>query len=57
MDEIPLALIINWDQTEINYVPVEFWTMEIEGMENVEKLEEMTLLFAGSMTGDSYLPN
>ena len=41
MDEIPLALIINWDQTEINYVPVEFWAMEIEGMESVEKLEKI----------------
>ena len=41
MDEIPLALIINWDQTEINYVPVEFWTMEIEGTESVEKLEKI----------------
>ena len=35
-DEIPLALIINWDQTGINYVPVGSWTMEVEGTKRVE---------------------
>ena len=28
MEEIPHDLIINWDQTGINYVPVSQWTME-----------------------------
>ena len=28
MDEIPAQLIVNWDQTGINYVPVSNWTME-----------------------------
>ena len=66
MDEIPQAVIINWNQTGINtYVPVGSWTMEIEGAESVEKLkiigiddkEEMTALFAGSMKGTFTSPN
>ena len=31
MDEIPLAIVINWDHTAINYVPVSSWTIEKEG--------------------------
>ena len=30
-EDIPYDLIINWDQTGINYVPVGSWTMEKEG--------------------------
>ena len=62
MDEIPPALIINWDQTGINYVPVGSWTMEVEGTKRVEMIgkddkqqQQMTALLAGSMTGD-FLP-
>ena len=36
LDEILPALIINWDQTGINYVPVLSWTMEVEGSKRVE---------------------
>ena len=32
MMEIPGSLVINWDQTGIQYVPVSQWTMEREGM-------------------------
>ena len=28
MDEIPPELIINFDQTALNYVPVSHWTMD-----------------------------
>ena len=28
MEEIPFSLIINWDQTAINYIPMSLWTME-----------------------------
>ena len=28
MEEIPFSLIINWDQTVINYIPLISWTME-----------------------------
>ena len=59
MDEIPPALIINWDQTGINYVPIRSWTMEVKGTKRVEIIgkdkQQMTALFAGSMTGD-FLP-
>ena len=36
LDEIPLQLIINWDQTAIYYVPVGSWTMELEGAKRVK---------------------
>jgi len=28
LDEIPSALVINWDQTAIQYMPTSSWTME-----------------------------
>ena len=36
MMEIPGSLVINWDQTGIQYVPVSQWTMEREGMKWIE---------------------
>ena len=30
MDEIPGELIINWDQTGVNYIPVASWTMLLQ---------------------------
>lgn len=36
LDEIPPALVINWDQTAIQYVPTSSWTMEEEGARRVE---------------------
>ena len=36
MDEIPYELILNFDQTGLNYVPVTHWTMEKEGAKRVE---------------------
>ena len=58
--EIPHSLIINWDQTGINYVPVGSWTMEKEGSKRVEIVavddkRQITAVFAGSLTGD-FLP-
>ena len=60
MDEIPKDLIINFDQTGINYVPVTSWTMEQEGAKRVEVVakddkRQITAVFAGSFTGD-FLP-
>ena len=57
MDEIPKDLIINFDQTGINYVPV---TMEQEGTKRVELVakddkRQITAVFAASFTGD-FLP-
>jgi len=34
MDEVPMQLIINWDQTCINYIPVSSRTMAQEGPNN-----------------------
>ena len=34
--KIPDSLVINWDQTEIQYIPVSLWTMEKEGAKRVE---------------------
>ena len=34
MDEIPHELILNFDRTGLNYVPVTPWTMEEEGMKS-----------------------
>ena len=36
MDKIPPDLMINFDQTGINYVPISSWTMEKEGTKRVE---------------------
>lgn len=36
LEEIPHALIINWDQTAIHYVPPSSWTMEVEGSKRVD---------------------
>ena len=36
MDEVPPELIINWDQTGFNYVPVSSWTVAEEGCKCVE---------------------
>jgi hypothetical protein len=59
-EEIPDCLVINWDQTGINYVPVSNWTMEKEGSRRVEVFgaddkQQVTALFACSMAGD-FLP-
>ena len=60
MDEIPPALVINWDQTGIHYVPVASWTMDKEGSKRVEIVavddkRQITAVFAGSLAGD-FLP-
>ena len=60
MDEIPPQLIINWDHTGINYVPVSSWTMEMAGTKHVEIIgkddkRQLTAVFGCSMSGD-FLP-
>lgn len=57
MDEIPVELIINFDQTALNYVPATSWTMEKEGTKRVEVVAkddkwQITAVFGGSMSGD-----
>ena len=60
LDEIPPALIVNWDQTAIHYVPVSSWTMETEGLKRIEVAgkddkRQITAVFGASMEGD-FLP-
>ena len=60
MDEIPAQLIVNWDQTGINYIPVSNWTMEQAGSKRVEIVgkddkRQITALFGCTMLGD-FLP-
>lgn len=60
MEEIPSDLIINWDQTGINYVPVSQWTMDKKGSKRVEVVgitdkRQITAVFAGSVSGH-FLP-
>jgi len=60
LEDIPPALIINWDQTAINYVPPASWTMEVEGSKRVDLVgkddkRQITACFAGTMEGD-FLP-
>ena len=52
MDEILSELIINFDQTGINYVPVSSWTMEEAGKDDKHQI---TAVFGASLSGD-FLP-
>ena len=61
LEEIPPELIINWDQTGINYVPVGSWMMEKEGAWRVELAGkddkcQLTAVSGGSMAGDCLPP-
>ena len=57
MDEIPGELIVNWDQTGVNYIPVSSWTMQSEGAKKVEIVakddkRQITVVIAASLKGD-----
>ena len=56
MEDIPVDLIMNWDQTGIHYVPVSSYTMEREGSKRVEiagidNKRQITAVFVGTMSG------
>ena len=60
MEDIPLDLVINWDQTAIHYVPRSHWTMAKAGSQRVEVVglddkRQITALFGCTITGD-FLP-
>ena len=60
IEDIPLDLIINWDQTGMQYAPVSAWTMEKEGSKRLEisaidDKRQITAVFGCSMTGN-FLP-
>uniref|UniRef100_A0A1X7UK18 DDE-1 domain-containing protein n=1 Tax=Amphimedon queenslandica TaxID=400682 RepID=A0A1X7UK18_AMPQE len=60
IEDIPSALIVNWDHTGLKCVPVGQWTMAKEGSTRVavpgtNDKRPITALFAGTMSGD-FLP-
>ena len=60
MEDIPNELVVNWDHTGINYVPVGNWTMATEGLKRIEVAglgdkRQFTAVFAASLSGD-FLP-
>ena len=36
LEEISDSLVLNWDQTEIHYIPVSNWAMDEKGSKHVE---------------------
>uniref|UniRef100_A0A1X7V892 DDE-1 domain-containing protein n=1 Tax=Amphimedon queenslandica TaxID=400682 RepID=A0A1X7V892_AMPQE len=60
MEDIPSQLIINWDQTGLNYVPMSEWTMEKRGTKRVpitgiSNNRQITAVFGGTSSGN-FLP-
>ena len=60
MEDIPSALILNWDQTAMKIVPSSAWTMEKKGTKRVEIVaaddkRQITAVFACSLSGN-FLP-
>lgn len=60
IDDIPPELVINWDHTGINYVPVYNWTMAAVGSKCVEicgvdDKRQITAVFTGTLNGH-FLP-
>ena len=60
MDAVPDELIINWDHTGLNYVPVSNWTVAKEGSARVEIVglgdkRQITAVLSCTMSGD-FLP-
>ena len=60
MEEIPIELILNWDQTGIKIIPSSLWTMDMCGSKRVEVVgakdkRQITALFCCNMVGD-FLP-
>ena len=60
MNEIPIDLIFNWDQTGLQLVPTGQWTMNEAKAKRVviansDDKRQITAVFAATMTGE-YLP-
>ena len=59
--KIPDCLIINWDQTGSNFVPVSEWTMDAEGSKQVaishmDDKRQMTVLLSCTKSGNLLPP-
>ena len=59
MEEVPGDMILNWDQTAVEYIPVSNWTMAIEGSKRIELIgddkQQITATFAGTLIGQFLL--
>ena len=60
IDEILTRLVINFDQTGVNYILTSAWTMEKQGAERVKIIgkddkRQITAVLGGTMAGD-FLP-
>ena len=60
-NEVPPDLIIKWDQTEAKFVPTSQWTLEQQGVKQVDVTglddkREMTVLLACTLSGSLLLP-
>ncbi len=60
-NSIPLALVLNWDQTGSKLVPVSEWTLEKEGTKQIpvvgkDDKREITVLITVAATGDMLPP-
>ena len=58
MEEIPDALILNWDHTALKYVPVSCWTMAEQGVKKVsiagiDDKRQITGVFTVTLDGQS----
>ena len=56
MEDIPLDMVLNWDQTGINIIPSRSWTMKKRGSRRVElkgidDKRQITAVLCGSLTG------
>lgn len=60
MEEIPMELVLSWDQTGMRIVPSSNWTMERQGSSRVELIgtadkRQITALFCGNLIGEFLL--
>ena len=60
LEDIPLDLVINWDQTGMHYVPVSSWAMAQEGSKwvkicGIDDKRQITVVFGCSMIGEFLL--
>uniref|UniRef100_A0A1X7SG32 DDE-1 domain-containing protein n=1 Tax=Amphimedon queenslandica TaxID=400682 RepID=A0A1X7SG32_AMPQE len=59
MEDIPIDLIFNWDQTGLYFVPVSFWTMTSKGSKHVEiqgltDKRQITGVFCRTLLGEFF---
>ena len=60
MEDVPMELVFNWDQTGISIVPGSTWAMELKGSKRVvitgiSDKRQITAVFCGTLAGE-FLP-